>query len=226
MSDEAWGNRVPTEVPYMMSITNVPAILEKIRTAGTPPKFTHEFLKSTLGFGASNDRGVIKVLRQMGFLSADGVPTPRYNEYRGDQPGKAIAVGLREGWPDFFLADEKIYERSNSQIQGIAKSLTGAGDSVAQKIASTFKAFADKADWSGLVPQQQKERPAESGDDEQELDDGAGDEQRRGSGGKGRGNGTAAGLFELHHDIHIHLPPTNDVSVYRAIFQAIKAELM
>lgn len=212
---------MPTEVPYLMSITNVPAILEKIRTAGTPPKFTHEFLKSTLGFGASNDRGVIKVLRQMGFLSADSVPTPRYNEYRGDQPGKAIAAGLREGWPDFFLADEKIYERSNSQIQGIAKSLTGAGDSVAQKIASTFKALADKADWSGPVPKQQ-ERPADSGDGEQDLYGAAGGEQR---GGKG-GNGAGAGLFELHHDIHIHLPPTNDVSVYRAIFQAIKAELM
>ncbi|MGG7509902.1 DUF5343 domain-containing protein [Plantibacter sp. YIM 135249] len=215
---------MPTEVPYMMSITNVPAILEKIRTAGTPPKFTHEFLKSTLGFSGSNDRGVIKVLRQMGFLSADSVPTPRYNEYRGDQQGKAIAIGLREGWPDFFLADEKIYERSNSQIQGIAKSLTGAGDSVAQKIASTFKAFADKADWSGPVSQQsqQQERPADSGIPERELDGGGGGEQRRGSGGTGAG----AGLFELHHDIHIHLPPTNDVSVYRAIFQAIKAELM
>jgi hypothetical protein len=208
----------------MMSITNVPAILEKIRTAGTPPKFTHEFLKSTLGFSASNDRGVIKVLRQMGFLSADSVPTPRYNEYRGDQPGKAIAVGLREGWPDFFLADEKIYERSNAQIQGIAKSLTGAGDAVAQKIASTFKAFADKADWSGPVSQQpqQQERPADSGGPERELDGEGGGEQRRSSVGTGAG----AGLFELHHDIHIHLPPANDVSVYRAIFQAIKAELM
>jgi len=213
---------MPVEVPYLMSITNVPAILEKIRTAGTPPKFTHEFLKATLGFGSSNDRGVIKVLRQMGFLSADGVPTPRYNEYRGDQPGKAIAIGLREGWPDFFLADEKIYERSNTQIQGIAKSLTGAGDSVAQKIASTFKAFADKADWSGHVAQQQ-ERPAESGDDELEHDSGVGDELRRAN---RNSKGAGAGLFELHHDIHIHLPPTNDVSVYRAIFQAIKAELM
>lgn len=210
---------MPTEVPYMASITNVPAILEKIRTAGTPPKFTHEFLKSTLGFTGSNDRGVIKVLRQMGFLSADSVPTPRYNEYRGDQPGKAIAVGLREGWPDFFLADEKIYERSNAQIQGIAKSLTGAGDAVAQKIASTFKAFSDKADWSAVATPQ--ERSGDAGDTNQESGGGTGDEQRRGN-----GNGVAAGLFELHHDIHIHLPPTNDVSVYRAIFQAIKAELM
>lgn len=211
----------------MASISNVSAILEKIRTAGTPPKFTHEFLKSTLGFTSSNDRGVIKVLRQLGFLTADGVPTPRYNEYRGDQSGKAIAIGLREGWPDFFLADEKVYERSNSQIQGIAKSLTGAGDSVAQKIASTFKAFSDKADWSAVGLQQQHEQPGDSGGVSQELQDGTGDDQRYGSGNNGgKSSGAGTGLFELHHDIHIHLPPTNDVSVYRAIFQAIKAELM
>lgn len=43
---------------------------------------------------------------------------------------------------------------------------------------------------------------------------------------QGRNGGAGAGLFELHHDVHIHLPATNDVSVYRAIFQAIKAELM
>lgn len=218
---------MPAEVPYMMSITNVPAILEKIRTAGTPPKFTHEFLKSTLGFTASNDRGAIKVLRQMGFLSADSVPTARYNEYRGDQPGKAIAIGLREGWPDFFLADEKIYERSNSQIQGIAKSLTGAGDSVAQKVASTFKAFSDKADWSAAIPQQQHERTGDFGNTDQADGSRSRDDQRRDSSDNaGKGNTAGARLFELHHDIHIHLPPTNDVSVYRAIFQAIKAELM
>lgn len=217
---------MPTEVPYMMSITNVPNILEKIRTAGTPPKFTHEFLKSTLGFGASNDRGVIKVLRQMRFLSADGVPTPRYNEYRGDQPGKAIAAGLREGWADFFLADEKIFERSNSQIQGIAKSLTGAGDAVAQKIAATFKAFSDRADWSGQAAQHPQDRSGDPGVVDQELEDGPGNEQHRGNSANVKANPAGGSQFELHHDIHIHLPPTNDVSVYRAIFQAIKAELM
>lgn len=217
---------MPADIPYMMSITNVPAILEKIRTAGTPPKFTHDFLKSTLGFGASNDRAITKVLRQLGFLSPDGTPTQRYNDYRGDQPGKALAVGLREGWPDFFLADEKIYERTNSQIQGIAKSLTGAGDSVAQKMAATFKALSDKADWTpGQAERQNPEDNPRNGD--QGRDDGNADDSLEGQNANGAGRtGTGAGLFQLHHDIHIHLPPTTEVSVYRAIFQAIKAELM
>lgn len=208
----------------MMSITNVPAILEKIRTAGTPPKFTHDFLKSTLGFGSSNDRGMIKLLRQLGFVSADGVPTSRYNEYRGDHGGKALATGLREGWADFFLADQKIFEKSAGQIQEIAKNLTGASDSVAKKIATTFKALSDKAEWSAPVSQQ--DRSSDLGDPKSEFD-GSGDDQRRRNGNNGgTDKGAGAGLFELHHDIHIHLPPTNDVSVYRAIFQAIKAELM
>ncbi len=31
--------------PYLPSVKNVPAILEKIRIAGTPPRFTHEILE-------------------------------------------------------------------------------------------------------------------------------------------------------------------------------------
>jgi hypothetical protein len=169
---------------------------------------------------------VIKVLRQLGFLSSDGTPTQRYNDYRGDQPGKALAIRLHEGWPDLFLADEKIYERTNSQIQGIAKSLTGAGDSVAQKMAATFKAVSDKADWTSWPPERQNFEDNTQNDD-QGRDGGGPDENVGGRDSNGVGRDlSAAGLFQLHHDIHIHLPPTTEVSVYRAIFQSIKAELM
>jgi len=63
----------------MPSVTNVPAILEKIKSAATPPRFTHEFLKSNLGFSSSNDRTIIKVLKQLGFLDSNSVPTALYN---------------------------------------------------------------------------------------------------------------------------------------------------
>lgn len=215
----------------MPSVMNLHAIFDKIQSAGTPPKFTHDFLKSTLGFGSSNDRAIIKILRQLGFLTADGTPTQRYNDYRGAQPRKVLAQGLREGWPELFLADERVYEKSKSQLQAIAKNLTGAGDSAATKMASTFHALAEKADWT--VPAEplkvvETEKPAEEDNASDRSSNGG---NRNGSSegngqGSNSGNGLGAGLFQLHHDIHIHLPPTNDVSVYRAIFQAIKAELM
>lgn len=210
-----------TELQYMPSAANVGAILDKIRSAGTPPKFTHDFLKSTLGFGSSNDRAMVKVLRQLGFLSADGTPTQRYNDYRGEARGKALAAGLREGWAALFLADEKVYERTNSQVQAIAKSLTGAADSTAGKMASTFKALSDKADWTdgGRSVESSADQLAAEGNTALPAPDGG----VPGASTNGAGHG---GLFQLHHDIHIHLPPTTEVSVYRAIFQAIKAELM
>jgi hypothetical protein len=45
---------MPSEIAYMNASGNVGSIFEKIRSAGAPPKFTHEFLKANLGFTSSN----------------------------------------------------------------------------------------------------------------------------------------------------------------------------
>jgi len=87
-----------TELPYMMAIGNISAILDKIRGAGTPPKFTTEFLKSSLGFTASQDWPFPRIRKQLGFLNADGTPLPRNNEFKSTTTGgRALAQGLREG---------------------------------------------------------------------------------------------------------------------------------
>jgi Family of unknown function (DUF5343) len=88
---------MPADLPYMPSVTN-PKHPRSHPFSGYPPRFTHEFLKSNLGFSSSNDRAVIKVLKQLGFLTSDGTPTPRYNDYRGPDGGRVLAEGLRDGW--------------------------------------------------------------------------------------------------------------------------------
>lgn len=213
---------MPAEIPYMASVANVRDIMSKIQSAGTPPKFTHDFLKSNLGFGSSNDRAIIKILKALGFLTADGTPTARYNEYRGPGGGKALATGLREGWDSFFLSDQKVYQKSSGQIQEIAKNVTGAGDAVATKMASTFKVLADLADFSAPVdgkPHKAEKGAPDTQQSRQEKPLPPPLEPDTGSRAQG-------GILTLSHDIHLHLPPTSDVSVYRAIFQAMKSELM
>jgi hypothetical protein len=78
--------------PYMASIKNLPAILTRIQEAGAPPRFSNEFLKNSLGFASSNDRGVIAVLKQLGFLSNDGTPSQRYNEFRSGTAGGQLLL--------------------------------------------------------------------------------------------------------------------------------------
>jgi hypothetical protein len=211
---------MPAELPYMPSTANVSKILDKIRAAATPARFTHDFLKSNLGFSSSNDRAVIKVLRQLDFLSDDGTPKDRYNQFRGQQSGQALAEGLRAGWAPLFLSDEHVYERSNAELIDIVKNVTGSGDAVATKIARTFKALAERADWKA------------SGAGVDPTESATSDDTSLGATGDAVPTVAApitaplARSFQLHHDIHIHLPPTSDVGVYRAIFKAMKSELM
>jgi hypothetical protein len=209
---------VAADLPYMPSVSNVAGILDRMNAAGTPPKFTHDFLKSTLGFASSNDRAIIKVLRQLGFIGADGTPTSRYSEFKGNA-GLALANGLREGWAPLFLADQKIYDKPPNAIVTIVKSVTGQSDSVAKKMSATFKALAHPANWT-----QAPEAPAAVS--VEPVGGSQGSVPAEAAATQRDETEVGVGLFRLHHDIHLHLPPTTDVAVYRAIFQAIKTELM
>lgn len=191
----------------MASVKNLSSILEKMKAAGTPPKFSYEFLKN-LGFTSSNDRSVIKVLKALGFLTADGTPTERYNEFRNAARSRsALDAGLREGWADVFLADQSAGERSSNELIELFKNVTGKGEAVSQKLATTFKTLADAADLTAAAEM----TPATA-------DEPAGDEADPAA------SQTSAVL--LHHDVHIHLPPSSDVAVYTAIFRALRQELL
>jgi hypothetical protein len=203
-----------TDYPYMVSAKNLPAILTKIKDAGTPPRFTSEFIKTHLGFPSSNDRTLVGVLKRLGFLTADGTPTDRYNAFRGDEKKSAMAMaeGLRDGWSDVFLADQKANTRTASELKQLFKSVTGKGDAVALKMATTFKVLAAAADWAAAPPPS----PPLAAEDLQPPAPPA-PKPPPPSGG--------ANVL-LHHDVHVHLPATSDVAVYTAIFRALKAELL
>ena len=210
---------MPNEFPYTQAYSRLPDIFASIETAGTPPRFNNEFLKSTLGYTSSNDRAVIPILRALGFISPGGEPTQRYNDFKGHDGGRALAAGLREGWAPLFMADQQIYAKQVADIQKRVVTITGANENLANRVAATFAKLCEIADWSGA--EQKKEEQANDGGGAGRGDDGAG-----GDGGKSEktGNSSAGGL-QLHQDIHIHLPATSDPAVYRAVFQAIKSEL-
>lgn len=207
---------MPTELEYMNASGNIGPIFEKIRAAGAPPRFTHEFLKANLGFSSSNDRGVIKLLKALGFLDDAGTPTPRYHDFRdASKSGLAMAAGLRDGWADVFLSDERAFDKSATQLKSMFQSLTGKSESVAEKMASTFRALVALADFSS--------KPAVEIESPERQSEGA---ERPAGGGDIVDTSQGSRLLNLHSDVHIHLPPTTDVAVYTAIFRALREELL
>jgi hypothetical protein len=202
------------DFPSTLGHARLPDIFKSIAGAGTPPKFNNEFLTTTLGYTSSNDRAIIPILRKLGFISAGGEPTQRYNDFKGHDGGRAVAKGLREGWANLFMADQEIYTKPIAEVKARVVTLTGANDLVSTRVANTFVKLCEIADWSDAKP-----KPG----DQEAAKDNAGDTTQYGDSGGNR-EGTA-GAFRLHHDVHIHLPATSDPAVYRAIFQAIKSEL-
>lgn len=206
-----------TEVPYLISTGNLPKILDKIQNAGAPSTFTIEFLKD-LGFTASQDRPVPKLLKYLGFLDSNGHPTAAYREFMDNSRAKSVlAAQLRVAFDDLFTADKAAQTKSPEQLKGWFKTKTGAGDSAADKMARTFKTLATYADWNGPVTApppaaaQTKAAEHEQPDEEPKV------RRHHPSGGNAIG---------LVYRLEIHLPDTQNIDTFRAIFKALREELM
>lgn len=198
---------------YLTTIKNLDGILSAIQRAGVPKKFTYDFLKQ-LGFPSSGDRPVIAVLKALRFLDDGGVPLDRYKRYRDTSQSRAVmAEALRDTYADAFTINESAYQMSVQDLRGLFARLTGKSESVTEKMAITFKALSDRADFDAppATPGLQTLPPAA------EEEDAAPEEQQPLA-----DPGVVKTTLRLHHDIHIHLPESREVAVYDAIFRALR----
>jgi hypothetical protein len=201
---------------YMTTVKNLAAIFGAVREAGVPERFTHQFLKE-LGFTSSADRSVIPLMKSLRFLDESGVPTDRYKQFRDPAIGGAVmADALRDAYGDLFQINEAAQTLTATGLKGAFKRISGKGDAVAEKMATTFKALAGLADWSSAGAA----AAAKTGQAAPVKPSPPEDDPPRDEPGRVRIAASA-----LHHDIHVHLPTTTDVKVYDAIFRSLRDNL-
>jgi hypothetical protein len=204
----------------MVSSKNLASIFDKIQNAGAPQIFGLDFLKD-LGFTSSNDRGVIKVLRFLGFLDSSGKPQSSYREFMDHTKARAVlASRVRVAYDDLFTSDKNANAQSAEKLKGWFKTKTGASDAVAQKIATTFKMLANYADFT----KSKTDAPSSTGT-EAPADEKAPDADKDQSNGK-QERLPLSHAFGLTYRIEVHLPDTTNVDTYRSIFRAIREELL
>ena len=138
-----------TDIPYLLKTGNLHKILDAIQKAGAPETFNVDFIKD-LGFTSSQDRPTPKLLKYLGFLDVNGHPQAAYREFMDhNRSKKVLAKQMRSAFDDLFLADKNAHLKTAEHLKGWFKTKTGAGDSVADKIARTFKVLATYADFNG-----------------------------------------------------------------------------
>lgn len=109
---------MPLANAYVQPVKKIPDLFAKIRDGQAPERFTQLLLRDW-GFSTKNDRAFIPLLKQLGFLTAEGKPTQRYNDYRDHSRSKTVlAQALREAYGDIFLIKEHPTNADRVAIEG------------------------------------------------------------------------------------------------------------
>jgi hypothetical protein len=209
---------------YLASVKNVEAIFKKITEGVAPPTFNIEHLKS-IGFKGSNDRAIVPLLKDLGFLSANGTPEPRYHAYRDRSQSKAVmAEALRQAYEDIFHIAEVPTDADRPAIEGLFKSKHNSTDRVAQAQAMTFLSLLKLADLTATSPIGSGSLGREGGDGSDSGDSGSGNDQSTTDDPQ---DGVQKILStQLHYTIQIHLPATKEIEVFNAIFRSLRENLI
>src|SRR4051812_42040597 len=112
--------------PYIVSPGTLIKALEKIKTASTPERFTHDILNAKLGMKGGTANAIIPFLKRTGFLNGDGKPTDLYRQFRNpSQSGQAMARALKIGYGPFYEMNENVHDLNDQDLRGLVLQATG-----------------------------------------------------------------------------------------------------
>ncbi len=198
--------------PYMNATGLVKRILEKIKEASTPKRFTLDFLGTKLGFTGGSAKAFIPFAKRMGILESDGSPTDLYKKFRNpEESGRAMADAMRRGYAEMFARNEYTYSLDRKKLEGLVMEITGMkkGDSTLKAICGTFEAVRAYADFDAAAPSERSQDETQQEDNQSVPADGRADAK-----------------LNLSYIINLVLPNTDDAAVFNAIFKSLRENLL
>lgn len=205
----------------MQSTGLVSKILDGIKTAKTPDRFSQDFLGTVLGFPSGSAKPFISLGKRLTLINSDGTPSDLYKRFRGsvDESKAAMAEAIRIGYAPLYKRNEFADQLDKKKLEGLVKEVTGSedGSSTLRAIVGTFEALKSYADFTASVSPGSGADPI---DTTQQL------------GGDGLLGSTSPELalpgaaVRFGYTININLPNTSDIAVFNSIFKALKDHLL
>lgn len=197
--------------PFMNSHGNVAKILNKIKEAATPTRFTQDFLETALGFGGGSARPFIPLAKRIGLLGSDGSPTELYKSFRNpSQSGAAIAAAIKNGYGELYKRNEYAHKLDHKGLEGLVMEATGLekGKPTLRAIVGTFEALKTFADFDASTKSEPEKLKTDSGKQ------------------KPPPPPSIETPLNLSYTLYLNLPNTSDIAVFNAIFKSLKENLL
>lgn len=204
---------MPDYPPFMNATGNVKKILDKIKVAKTPDRFTHDFLSETLGFTGGSSRPFISLAKRIGLLNADGSPSDLYRRFKNSsQAGAAMAEAIRKGYPELYARNEQAHKLNKKELEGLFLEVTDLeqDSSTLRALVGTFDTLRSYADFSASGGDESVETPLVAL--ETPSPNGQGQELQTD--------------LRFGYTIYLNLPNTSDQAVFNAIFKSLRENLL
>jgi hypothetical protein len=211
---------IPGNLPYIAASGTLKKVLERIGEAAQPPKFNSDFVENVVKLKGGAGRAIPPILKKLGLLTSDGVPTELYSKFRTDSgKGRAAHQALRNGFPEIFKRSDYAHTVPDGKLRDIIVEITGLkpNDNIVQAIKGTFNAV------KSFVPPD-VDLSGDDSDPGSSGDDAPGASPAASSAFASAGTGSEG--IRLAYNINIVLPETSDLKVLNAIFRSIKEHLM
>lgn len=216
-------------LPYSNSVGTLEKMLDKIRSASTPERFTQDFVSTKLAMKGGTPRAQIPLLKKMKLVSDDGSPTELYREFRNPNKSRiALGKAFRALYERLYEMNEYIHDASDQEVLGTIVEATGSShDSAATKYTlSTFNMLRKHADF-GEEKEEKEEKSDHYYQSLNDTDNSQGESQMamRITSQESPSSNSTTGI-NLSYTINLNLPATKDIEVFNAIFKSLKQHLL
>lgn len=206
---------------YTVKYGSFAAYFDAIQGAEPPDRFSVKFLEN-LEFKSTNDRAIIGILKELGFLDANNVPTKRYYEYLDKEAApRVLADGIKEMFSDLFAVRKDAHKMTADEVYNKLRTLYAGNkkDTLIKLIEKTFTGLCELADFEATKPEVTKKIDKEDVPEENIKS------KEKVTQDLPTTPQSKLNLQSLQYHINIVLPETRDQAVYDAIFKSLRDHL-
>jgi hypothetical protein len=210
---------VAENLPYSTSAGTLEKMLDKIKQASAPERFTQDFVNTKLAMKGGTAKACIPFLKKMGFVASDGSPTDLYREFRNPAKSRlAVGKAFRKLYARLYEMNEYVHDVNDQEVLGLIVECTGnEHDNAATKYTlTTFNMLRkhadfdlDDEDYDILSKEEPSYQPTATID--------IPSPQHPLASGK---------KINLSYTINLNLPATKDIEVFNAIFKSLKEHIL
>jgi hypothetical protein len=205
--------------PYVNATGTLKKLLEKIKEASVPPRFTQDFITTKLGFAKSGSTlAMIPFLKKIGFLGSDGLPTELYEKFRNPNEkiaGVPIAKAMKIGYPDLYERNEYFHNLDKAGLKSFLIEATGidAKNGTLMSLLGTIETLKSLANFENIEEVPESKVKVKKKDEYSEIP--SSDQSNKHNSG-----------LNISYTINLNLPETSDPTVFDAIFRSLKEHIL